>query len=263
MFNFTLGRKIDINYQTNKLILIISAIVVIIGYFVTKDVISALYLGVGTFLTWALAREVDPKHEYSAFLCTALSLVNLFYYEKINLLVLFWIILLLRMVNEISGKDVSSLDVFLVLGFSIYLSIIHKSSIYVAAFVLAMVYIVKIKGKSKMALISLIIAASVFLVENSYFRYLSAQDIDFSNKINIFTIVGVFVFLMAVNFIKNEGIVDDKGNLLEVKKARSAQLLFGNMILFLFLFSGINLNNLIIYFSVIIGVIIYAFVDRK
>lgn len=263
MFNFTLDRKIDIKYQSNKIILIISAIIAIIGYFITNEFISGLYLGIGTFLTWALAKEVYPKNGYSSFLCVALSLVNLFYYEKIYLLILVWIILLLRMVNETSGKDISLLDPFLVLSFSIYLSIVYKSSIYLAAFVLAMVSVVKIKGKSKMALISLIIAASVFLVENSYFRYLSAQDIDFSNNINLFIIIAIFIFLMAVNFFKNEGVMDDKGNIIEIKKVRSAQLLFGNIILFLFLFSGIGLNNLVIYFSVIIGVIVYSFIKKN
>lgn len=263
MFDFTLGRKIDINYQTNKIILMISAIVAVIGYFITGQFTSALYLGAGTFLTWALARELDPKHEYSAFLCITLSLVNLFYYEKIQILVLVWILLLLRMVNEISGKDISLLDTFLVLGFSIYLSIIDKSSIYLAGFILAMFSSVKIKGKSKMALVSLIIAVSIFLVENSYLKYLSAQDIDFSNNINVFIIVGIFIFLMLINFLKDEGIVGDNGNPVDEKKIKSARVVYGNIILFLFLFAGISLNNLIIYFSVIIGVIIYSFIDRK
>lgn len=262
MLDFTLGRKIDVNYQTNKIILTISAIVAVIGYFITKEVTSALYLGVGTFLAWTLAREVDPKHEYSAFLCTALSLINLFYYEKINLLVLVWMILLLRMVSEISGKDVSPLDIFLVLALSLYLSIYNKSSVYLVPFIIAIAYRVKIKGKSKVALVALIVTTSIFLIQNSYFRYINRQDINFSEKINIFIMVVTFGYLVLVDFIKKEGTFDDEGKVVNERKIRSTQLLYGNIIILLFLFAGISLNNLIIYFSVIIGVILYAIIDR-
>lgn len=262
MFKFTLGRKSDIDYKNNKIILIISAITLIAGYFITREILSALYLGLGTFLTWEIAREMDPKREYSAFLCTALSLVNLFYYEKIQLLVLVWILLLMRLVNEISGKPASSLDVFLLMGISIYLSIANKHSMYLAPFVMAIVYRVKTKGKSKVALAALILPSAIFMVQNSYFRFLTAQDIDFSNKINVVIIVAIFAFLMWLGLIDNKGVVDDKGNAIHEKSVRYTQVLFCNTVLFLFLFTGISLNNLIIYFSVIIGFFIYFFIDK-
>lgn len=262
MYGSTLLRKGDIDYKNNKIILIISAIVFIAGYFITKEFVSALYLGLGTLLTWAIAREMDPKRKYSAFLCTALSLVNLFYYENIQLLVLLWILLLMRLVNEISGKAASPLDVFLLMGISIYLSIDNKHSMYLAPFIMAIVYRVKTKGKSKVALAALIIPASIFMVQNSYFRFLTAQDIDFSNRINTVIIISIFAFIMWLGLIDNKGITDDASNPVHEKSIRYAQLLFSNTILFLFLFTGISLNNLIIYYSIIIGFFVYFFIDK-
>ncbi len=262
MFNFTLGRKIDISYQTNKIILIISTIVAIIGYFITKDFKSALYLGAGTFLTWALAREVDPKHEYVAFLCAALSLVNLFYFQGIQLLIIFWVLLLLRLLTEISGEDASILDMILVFTMGVYLSVVNKSSIYLVPLIFVIAYRIKTKGKSKDALVFMILSAAIFLVENSYFGFISPQDISFSDPLSIFVLVAIFGYLLLVDLIKRDGTVDDKGKLVDERKVRYAQLLFANTIILLFLFGGISFNNLVIYLSVIIGVIVYAIADR-
>lgn len=262
MFNFTLGRKIDINYPTNKIILIISAIVTLIGYFITKEFSSALYLGAGSFLTWALAREIDPKHKYSAFLCAALSLVNLFYFDRVQLLILFWILLLLRLVTEISGKDASLLDMVIVFAMGVYLSVLNKSSIYLVPLIFAIAYRIKTKGKSKEALVFMILSAAIFLVENSYFGFISPQDISLSDPLSIFVLVGTFGYLMFIDLIKRDVTLDDKGEELDERKVKYAQLLFGNTIILLFLFGGISFNNLVIYFSVIIGVIVYAIVDR-
>ena len=49
---FTLGRKIDFNYKTNKTILILAVATGLAGHFIIEDIISALYIGMGTFLTW-------------------------------------------------------------------------------------------------------------------------------------------------------------------------------------------------------------------
>lgn len=260
---FTLGRKIDINYPTNRIILISSIIIAAIGYFITGEIMSGLYIGGGTFLTWALAREVDPKHEYSAFLCAAISLVNLFYYEKIDLLVIFWMLLLLRLVSDISGKGITWLDILSVLGLSIYLSISNVNSIYLAPFISAMFSLIKFKEKPKQSLTILVIAVIIFLVESIFFQYFSTADIDFSNILNIFIIGGLFLFSISINFIKIKGVVNDKYNAIDEKKMRTSQMLYPNIILLLFLFSNIGLNNLVIYFSVMVGTTVYLFIDNK
>ena len=260
---FTLGRKIDFSYNTNKIILAISFIVGGIGYFITGEISSGLYLAGGTFLTWALAREVDPKHDYSAFIAVALSLVNLFYYQKIELLIIFWIILTLRLVSGISGKDATILDIVVVLGMTLYLAVNSQNVMYILPFMSAMIYLIRAKENYKASIGALVLSLLAFLVGGFYLQYFKINSIELLKMENVFIIIGIFVFITGINFIKINGLVDDKGKPANDRKIRTSQMLYGNIILLLFLFAGVGLNNLIIYFSVIIGTFLYAIVDRK
>lgn len=259
---FTLARKIDFNYMTNKIILAVSALAALVGYFVIGDIKSGIYIGLGTFLTWVLAREVDPKHDYSAFVCVGGSLINIFYYEKINLLVLLWMVLFLRLLNGITGKKLTALDLFTVLGLSIYLSIDFKNSIYLAPFISSIMTLNRLEKKSNLTMIAFIIAIGVFLLESFYFKMFQFQVIDFSNKLNVAIIAGTFIFSVWINFIKIKGVKDDLGNPINETRVRAGQMLFSNTVLLLLIFGGISLNNLIIYTAVMLGVISYSFVDR-
>ena len=89
----------------------------------TGTVLSGVYVGFGFFLTWALVRELDPNHEYSALLAAAFSLLNLLYYENVQLLVVVWVLLLMRIINGITGKELTTFDIFSVLGLTTYLII--------------------------------------------------------------------------------------------------------------------------------------------
>ena len=259
---FTLGRKIDFNYKTNKIILILAVVAGLAGYFITGDIISALYIGMGTFLTWALAREVDPKHDYSAFVCLTISLVNLFYYRSISLIILFWIILILRLLNGITGKAITQIDILAVLALSLYLSIDLKNSIYIVPFISAIMTLNKIHKKTKFKTAILIISIGIFLLESFYFKMFEFTAIDFSNKINIGVIGLSIVFSIWINFIRIEDLKDDQGSPVNKTRIRAGQMLFSNTVLLLLLFSVIGLNNLIIYMSVMVGIIVYSLIGR-
>ena len=259
---FTLGRKIDITYNTNKLILVITLIVAAIGYFMTGHVLSGIYIGAGSFLTWALAREIDPKHDYSAFVGVGLSLLNLFYYGKINLLIIFWIILMLRILNGISGEKLKPLDIFSVLGLTIYLSINNKNIVYIIPFIFAMIFASRFEGKSKMPLVALLIGLGAGLVELFYFKYFYVVDLDFSKIINILALVGSFIFITQAKRIDINNVIDDRGQQAQRKRIRATQMFCGNVILLLFLFVEMSPNNIIIYLSAMIGVIIYSLFVR-
>lgn len=254
---FTLGRKIDIHYLTNRIILILSILVAIIGWIITGDLLSGAYIGAGTFLTWALAREADPKHEYSAFLCAGTSLLNLFYYENIQLLVIFWILLTMRLVNGITGKELRFLDVFSVLGMTIYLSISNQNSIYLITFVLAMGFLVSFKEKPKLALIAGGIGLATFIVESFFINYLSFNNISNSELINMLVIAMVFISFIFWKFLSKDEIRDDLGNIINDFKILSSQITYSIIVLLIYFFGDISINNLIIYLSVIVGVIIY------
>lgn len=257
---FTLARKIDIHYSTNKIILAIAILVGAIGYFITGHIKSGAYLAGGTFLTWALAREVLPRDEYGAFISVTLSLVNIFLYQNIQLLVLFWLILLLRLVNGLTGKKTTPVDIFSLLGLSIFLSISRGNSVYLLPFLFSMM---KIK-KTKVSLLVLPLSAIIMLVEILYFKYLHINTINLSSIIDISIIVLLIAFIISViGFIDNKGVYDDKGDPADEKKIKSSQIFFAITIFLLFILSYISINNLIIYIALMLEVIRHYFIDKK
>lgn len=259
---FTLGRKIDMNYKTNIIISIAAIIVAAIGWIVTGKVLSGLYIGVGVFLTWALSREVDPKHDYSAFLAASFALLNLLYYESISLLVIFWILLMIRAVNGITGKEITAFDIFSILGLSIYLSFNNRNGIYLILFIIAMSILIAFREKTSLSFLASAIALGFFIVEIFFLKYLFFNRIDYSSAINIFSISVAFIFIIFSNFISNGEIRDDVGNRANQVKIVSGQILFSVIIILLLLFGEMELNNLIIYLSAMVGVIIYFILYR-
>lgn len=254
---FTLGRTIDFNYRTNKVIAILSLIVAAIGWMITKEVFSGLSIGMGIFLTWALSRELDPKHDHSAFIAVIFSLLNLIYYENIQLLEIFWILLLMRIVNGITGKKRTTFDIFSVMGLTLYLSLNIKNSIYLIIFVLAMVFIVRTSEKKLEIVIASIISLAIFTVESFFMNYLSFISVNDLNIISIFVIAMLCISFILFWFLSKEEAEDDLGNRVDRLKILSSQILYSVVILLLLFFGSIGLNNLIIYLSVIIGVAIY------
>jgi len=259
---FTLGRNMDFSYKTNQMIALSSVLTAAIGWMLTRNVLSGVYIGFGVFLTWALVRELDPKHEYAAFLAAAFSLLNVLYYENVQLLVVVWILLLMRIVNGITGKELTTFDIFSVLGLTIYLSLNNGNSIYLMVFILAMVFSIKAGAKTREALIAGAISIGVIAVDRFFINYLSFNSVDYSNAVTLFVIAILGLSLIAFWFLSKDEAEDDRGNKVNRSKRLASQILYSATVLLLFFFGGASLNNLIIYLSAILGVIIY-FIGSK
>ncbi|MGB6178316.1 hypothetical protein [Carnobacterium sp.] len=257
MFTFTLGRNPDFKDRTNKLILLMSLIVAVLGWFLTGNMLSGVYIGAGVFLTWALSRELDPKHNYSAFIASAISILNLFYYQNFQFLTVFWIMLLMRIVNGITGKELTLFDVFSVLGLTIYLSLSNQNSIYLFIYFLAMIFVIKTSEQSNKVLVASGISLGFFVVESFIIGYLSFNRIDYLHPMSIVTFSLLSLSFLLFLFLSKDKIEDDKGNRVKNSKIIASQLLYSLTIFLLFFFEKISINNLIIYLSVILGVSIY------
>lgn len=125
-----LARPIDPRYPTNLAISVVSLLVAVGGtiYSVMSSDgwLDAMLWGVGTaltvFLAWALARELDPDHDLSAFAAAALGLAGLISFGQPSLLSLLWLLLLLRVVNRTVGVPARPLDSLGVLGLAGWLA---------------------------------------------------------------------------------------------------------------------------------------------
>ena len=144
MYKFTaLGRPIDPAYPTNRLILIVTVIAAIlagvIGLMIRDTVGDALLTGVVgggvTLLGWIIGRELDPDHDYSAFVGAGLAWTAAFFFSAPNFLILLTINALLRIVNRTVGLPAK-------LGDTIMVTVLVLASIFLAHWTIGLVAIV-------------------------------------------------------------------------------------------------------------------------
>jgi hypothetical protein len=121
----SLGRTpLDPSYSTNWAIALLTAVVAIVSTIVqlltSMGLLESILWGVGAglsvFLAWALARELDPEHDLSAFVAVALMLAGLWIYGLPELLPLLWMLVTLRLVNRVVGPPAKISDSLLELG---------------------------------------------------------------------------------------------------------------------------------------------------
>jgi len=254
---FTLGRKIDLRYKPNLIIVLFSLIMTALGWLVTGGILPGISLGVGAFLTWALSRELDPAHDYSAFIAAALSLAMLFYFESVQISIGLWLLLLMRAVNGITGKELTLFDVFTLLAFTVFLAINNENSIYLLIFVLATVFIIRTGEKTKRILIATALGFIFFIIQSFLMTPLSFNRIDSLNGLALLVIVSSILSLIVFWFLSRTKTEDDQGNRAVPSKVFSSQLLYSVTILLLVFFSDLTFNDQIIYLSPMIGVALH------
>jgi hypothetical protein len=114
-----IGRMIDPRYPTNLAIMIWSMFVgalmlgfrLISGIDIIQAGIASVVAGLAVFATWAISREIDPQEQLSAFVSVTLMTIALFIVDvQANLLVLFYLMPLLRIVSRSTGLPAKVLD---------------------------------------------------------------------------------------------------------------------------------------------------------
>mgnify|MGYP006296618895 FL=1 len=125
-----IGRPIDRNYSTNKAISIITIIVaagsfvfkLITGFELVPAFLWGLGAGVAVFLGWAVCREIDPDNDLSAFVAAALTGIGLYLWDLPGFLQIFWLLLLIRIINRTTGLEPKILDSLVLLALGMVLS---------------------------------------------------------------------------------------------------------------------------------------------
>ncbi len=123
------ARPIDPKYPTNRAILIIGFMVIVItaaiqlisGEDFWASVSWGGTAGVLTIVTWALGREIDPDHEWSAFVAVTFFVISLFFLELPSILPSALTLLALRPVNRTVGLPITTLDSMMIAGLGLWL----------------------------------------------------------------------------------------------------------------------------------------------
>jgi hypothetical protein len=126
----SVGRTIDLNYPTNRAIALLTLGVIaagaafqfFTGHSLTHSGVWGLQTGLAVFLSWALCRELDPDHDLVAFMAAGLALAGSFVWGAGSLGSIFWLIVLLRIVNRTTGLKATLLDSLGVLGLGAWLA---------------------------------------------------------------------------------------------------------------------------------------------
>lgn len=123
----TIGRAIDVRYPAHRAIIVLAGILAvgraIAGLASAKGVgpslLEGIALGGAAFLAWALGRELDPDHPGSAFPAALLTSAAGWLIGPPDLLVLFWALIGLRILNRSTGLPAGPLDTLGFAGLSV------------------------------------------------------------------------------------------------------------------------------------------------
>ncbi|WP_422486644.1 hypothetical protein [Gudongella sp. DL1XJH-153] len=256
---FTLGRKIDIHYPTNRWIIVIAILATGGSFSLTRDISIAWRTGASIFLTWALTRELDPKRKYAAFASAFFALSSLFVAFEVDLMAIFFLLLMMRFVNKITGDINTILDMAALLGLAAALSYNSETSIYLLLLLIGIFFNLRNTNDKKKNIIFLLFTAVIFtgqfLVTGGY----GLSESDFSKGwIRIIYLVSVAFYLVYVLMDKEKSTLGDNGEMVEAKKILSAQLYFAIGISILMFFSKVPSGNVIVYMSSMLGYLIYG-----
>ena len=259
MPSFTLARKVDPRYKTNRIMLIMTITLFVARGLFTNDWSGSLVFSAGFFLTWALAREIDPLHEKSAFVAAFMYLSMVLWIVDVKLGVVFWTVLLLRGITGITGKQTTALDLLGLVGLGIYLILGQGNGIYGLIFTAAMV--IGYRRSAKDAVFTVFILVGMVVSVWGFSRYSIALPGE-ALLLDSFRVVYLLVGLVSGTFFgwmlqKDQGMQDDQGKGIETKYVFFSYLFYLGMYGVLIAGTDLDQGTLSLLFAVILGVAFY------
>ncbi len=265
MTGFTLGRRIDPGYRTNLWVIIASAAVVIAGRVIFGSLSGGAGLGAGFFLCWALARELDPLHDYSAFVSGGIFLLFFPFYDGIDIGVLFWLLLILRMVSGICGKIPSFIDISSLSGLTVYLAFSGRTSLYMLLLAVAFVMAYGRYKEARKFAFAALFPASVFIILFFCGWEFGGGSVLADHQVPLWLALSAFA-LPAFSFLHlrkdDSGIVDDLGAPLESGWVLLSILFYMLASLLLAVSGKTALMTLVNLFAAMAGVVIFGLFAR-
>ena len=262
-----IGRPLSLKYPTNRAIIIIVASFFVLGT-LTKLVagdsfIASIFWGFSAaaalFFAWALARELDPDSNASAFISAVLMLVALFFAGLPALLTLFWVLLITRILNRITGVVPKPLDLAVVI---ILATVLSWQELWAYGLITALMLYVnswidneKKKGITLFVIVLTLVFLSVFLGNASF----TAIEISVSAIVatTFFTILFIPVICMTTKVKSLTDITKEPVSVLRLRLARVAALATG--ILVVIMQGDTGFNDLLPLWAAIGGILIWSF----
>jgi len=259
-----LGRPISTGYLTNKIIVILFfvALVLTLGVFTfrgepfTAVLISAFSSAGVIFLSWAIGRELDPANEWSAFVALPVIYFAFFAAGHPSLLTLFFTILCCRLLNRTCGLQPFKSDALLLFVMAIFL---YLNNFYFALLYLILVFFIDALAKPayRFQFISAMVSLAGYLIMLLAFR---PDFVLFMSETAafIYSTAAVIVVLLSVIFVsyitRHDMVLDDlNGAELNNHRVAAARFLTAAWII-----SDILSGGIIIFLQIYPMVIIFG-----
>lgn len=258
-------RSVDLAYPTNRAIVIISLLFflgticlqLILGREISSASASGLRAGVSVFLAWALARELDPDNEFSAFVAAFLGCTGFLLFPSPFLLALFLELLLIRVINRSTGLPAKTSDSLAILLLSGWISFQGEwaFSLFTAlAFFLDSSLPEPNRRNRAFGGIILMISLLAFT------KTACKESILMDTQLGIFTLAAT---LLIIPHILRSGKIKSRGDLTEIPldplRIQAAQLTaLLNAVLFTALEGWAGIESLMPLWGAILGVALYG-----
>ncbi|SFO67885.1 hypothetical protein [Halolactibacillus alkaliphilus] len=262
---FTLGRKVSLTYRTNQIILSLSLIYGIICYILTTDIAQSAVAAGSLFLSWALVREIDCRREYAAFVAVGIYMILQLLFPfpfHISLGLIFLMILLMRAINQITGKPLSVIDLLSLIGLSGYLTYTTESSVYLMLVILMLLVNVRLnKNGQRNIYLALMVTAMTVVIS-----LLTPLNLDINRlaiePLALFYYISLLVYFIYILIDKDKESVTDLGGPASVRRLLYAQLFYGLAQVVLIIFGDMSIGNRLVFISSMLGVVIYGVIDQ-
>jgi hypothetical protein len=263
-----IGRPLDIDYLTNRLIITITLL-----SFIAFTIISALngqnsYISLLTgarysmavFLMWAISRELDPDRHWGAFIVVLLSLILLSPGIDVSLLPFLWLLLILRITNHSSGLPAGPFDSLLVAALGIVLGY-TISWIYTAISSAAFIIDSRLKEPAKYH-----VQAGIILFFASILIVIQMDGVAFETSMEELYLFAVGTVLFLPVAIKHEvfkSVGDRTGEGLDPSRIKATRIMSMIIFLLIALFSaGPSASLTKFMFCIFAGLGIYRIINR-
>ena len=259
----SIGRPLDFKYKTNKAIAIITTVTIMFGFVLSilkeftipNVILLGVSFGITFFVSWAISREIDPDNSISAFIGLIPLFIILFFWIETNIVILFWLLISLRIINRTTGLPARILDSGMLFIISVLMSYFYSP---IFGFLAAIVFLfdAKLIDGQKFQLIfaslSLFLSIIFFTINNQVFL------LPIFSMLQLLSILIIaIVFAVISYFTKDVKSKGDKNNEpLSLSRIKAAQIfiLFSALLMS---FVEIGLTAMIPVWCVLLGVIIH------
>ena len=259
------GRPLSFKHLTNRAIIIIVTSVFILGT-LTKlvmgdslvvSVVWAFGAAASIFFAWAIARELDPDSNVSALISATLMLAALFFVGLPALLTLFWFLLVIRILNRITGIAPKPLDLAVVIILAVVLS--WQELWLYCLMTSLMLYINSwIDGKKKKGIILFVIVFSLGIVSaflgNAFFKTIEISA-DAIVIVTLLTLLYIPVICTKTKLNSLTDITKEPVSFFRMRVTRITAVVLGVLVTIMQGYSGFN--DLIPLWTSIGGILIW------